>query len=628
MRASQWIAPVSFAALSALGRAACAADEESSDSVVVAATRIPTPELQVASSVTVISADDIEARQQQTLSDVLKDVPGLNLVQTGGPGGQTAVFMRGTNSNHTKVLIDGIDVSDPSSSGGTFDFGQLLTADIERVEVLRGPQSGLYGSDAIGGVINIITKAGSGPPQIAGEVQGGTFDTFNQAASVRGSTDGFHYSANIEHLHAGATPVTPLDLLLPGEKRNDDYYDNLTTSTRLGYDVTSGFDLGLVARYTGTHLRFTEDDFSTFPSFPAAQQSEGDTTGYYARATAHLVSLEGTLDQTLGVAFTRNRTSTLEPDFPESLATGQRAKVDWQGALKVAEGETLVLGAEHARDEISEPISASTIINSGCVELNSQLSQQFYSSVNARYDANDRFGNKATYRFAPAYVIAATGTKLKASVGTGFKAPTLSELFQDFPPFFFANPNLRPESSLGYEAGAEQGLRGDAVRFGATYFHNRIRNLITSDLTGTTYANIGRASVDGVESFVAYRPLDSLTLRLDYTYTDAIDDALHEELLRRPRHKGSLNAIWRSGPVSFDASVLAVGWWVDGNRDFSIPRLQAPGYTIVNLAGSYDLGRHFTLFGRIDNLFDRHYENPTGFLQPSIGVFAGVRAKL
>ena len=628
MRASQWIAPVSFAVLSALGRAACAADEESSDSVVVAATRIPTPELQVASSVTVITADDIEARQQQTLSDVLKDVPGLNLVQTGGPGGQTAVFMRGTNSNHTKVLIDGIDVSDPSSSGGTFDFGQLLTADIERVEVLRGPQSGLYGSDAIGGVINIITKAGSGPPQIAGEVQGGTFDTFNQAASVRGSTDGFHYSANIEHLHAGATPVTPLDLLLPGEKRNDDYYDNLTTSTRLGYDVTSGFDLGLVARYTGTHLRFTEDDFSTFPSFPAAQQSEGDTTGYYARATAHLVSLEGTLDQTLGVAFTRNRTSTLEPDFPESLATGQRAKVDWQGALKVAEGETLVLGAEHARDEISEPISASTIINSGYVELNSQLSQQFYSSVNARYDANDRFGNKATYRFAPAYVIAATGTKLKASVGTGFKAPTLSELFQDFPPFFFANPNLRPESSLGYEAGAEQGLRGDAVRFGATYFHNRIRNLITSDLTGTTYANIGRASVDGVESFVAYRPLDSLTLRLDYTYTDAIDDVLHEELLRRPRHKGSLNATWRSGPVSFDASVLAVGWWVDGNRDFSIPRLQAPGYTIVNLAGSYDLGRHFTLFGRIDNLFDRHYENPTGFLQPSIGVFAGVRAKL
>jgi len=629
MRGFQWITPVSFAVLSVLGRAAWAADEESApDNVVVTATRIPTPETQIASSVTIITADDIEARQQQTLSDVLKDVPGLNLVQTGGPGGQTAVFMRGTNSNHTKVLIDGIDVSDPSSSGATFDFGQLLTSDIERVEVLRGPQSGLYGSDAIGGVINIITKVGSGPTQFNGEAQGGSFDTFNQGASIRGSSDGFHYSANIEHLHAGATPVTPLDLLLPGEKRNDDYYDNLTTSTRLGYDVTSGFDLGLVARYTGTRLRFTEDDFSTFPAFPAAQQSQSATTEYYARATAHLVAFDGVLDQTLGLAFTRNRTSTLEPDFPESLATGERTKVDWQGAVKVAEGETLVLGAEHARDEISQPIAASTIINSGYVELNSQLSPQFFSSVNARYDANDRFGNKATYRFAPAYVIAATGTKLKASVGSGFKAPTLSELFQDFPPFFFANPNLRPESSLGYEAGVEQGLRDDLVRFGATYFHNRIRNLITSDLTGTTYANIGRASVDGVESFVSYRPLDSLTLRFDYTYTDAIDDALHEELLRRPRHKGSLNATWRSGPVSLDASVLAVGWWVDGNRDFSIPRLQAPGYTILNVAASYDLGRHLTVFGRIDNLFDRHYENPTGFLQPSIGVFAGVRAKL
>jgi len=636
MRAFQWISPVSFAVLSVLGQVAWAADEESaSDSVVVAATRIPTPEFQIASSVTVITADDIEARQQQTLSDVLRDVPGLNLVQTGGPGGQTALFMRGTNSNHTKVLIDGIDVGDPSSSGATFDFGQLLTADIERVEVLRGPQSGLYGSDAIGGVINIITKQGSGPMQFTGEAQGGSFDTFDQGASIRGSSDGFHYSANIEHLHAGATPVTPLDLLAVGEKRNDDYYDNLTTSTRLGYDVSSGFDLGLVARYSGTRLRFTEDNFSAFPVYPDAVQSQSATTEYYARATAHLVAFDGVLDQTLGLAFTHKRTSTIEPDdfgpeppSVESLATGERTKVDWQGAVKVAEGETLVLGAEHARDEISQPIAASTIINSGYVELNSQLSQQFYSSVNARYDANDRFGNKATYRLAPAYVIAATGTKLKASVGTGFKAPTLSELFQDFPPFFFANPNLRPESSLGYEAGVEQGLRGDAMRFGATYFHNRIRNLITSDLTGTTYANIGRASVDGVESFVSYRPLDSLTLRLDYTYTDAIDDAVHEELLRRPRHKGSLNATWRSGPVSLDASVLAVGWWVDGNRDFSIPRLQAPGYTIMNVAASYDLGRHLTVFGRVDNLFDRHYENPTGFLQPSIGVFAGIRAKL
>src|SRR6201999_471830 len=159
-----------------------------------------------------------------TLPDTLNTVPGLNVVQSGGPGGQTSVFIRGTNSNHTKVLIDGIDVGDPTTPNGALDLAHLLTSDMAQVEVLRGPQSGLYGSDAIGGVISIITQKGEGPLSLSGSVEGGSFDTFNQDASVSGSDDAFHYRATISHLHAGATPVTPLDLLRPGETRNDDYY--------------------------------------------------------------------------------------------------------------------------------------------------------------------------------------------------------------------------------------------------------------------------------------------------------------------------------------------------------------------------------------------------------------------
>jgi len=167
------------------------------------------------------------------------------------------------------------------------------------------------------------------------------------------------------------------------------------------------------------------------------------------------------------------------------------------------------------------------------------------------------------------------------------------------------------------------------VRVGATWFYNRIRDLITADLTGTTYANVGRASTDGVESFVAYQPVRQLSLRLDYTYTQATDDVLHEELLRRPKHKGNLNATWRaSDALLLNASVLTASGWVDGNRDFSIPRLDAPGYTTVNLVASFDVGRQWAVFGRIDNLLDRHYENPVGFLQPGIGVFAGIRTQL
>ncbi len=610
------------------GSGAQAADAEALQLIVVTATRIPTPEAELASSVTVVTADEIAAQQQRTFADVLRNIPGLNVVQQGGPGSVTSVFMRGTSSNHSKVLVDGIDVGDPSNANAAFDFGQLLTADIERVEVLRGPQSGLYGSDAIGGVINVITRSGSGPMKAAASVEGGSFNSFNQTIGLSGSQNAFHYAANVAHLHSGTTPVTPLDLLGPGEQRNDDYYDNFTVSTKLGLDVTPSFDLGLVARYTSTHLNYTGEDFSTFPALPAAEQSESNTDEYYGRATARLALLKGALNQTLGVAFMRNQTATLQPQTPETLNAGERVKVDWQGALRLAGSETLLLGVEDARDEISQPLSASTRIDSGYVELQSRLGGHWYSALNARYDDNDRFGGKLTWRIAPAWVSTATGTKLKASVGTGFKAPTLGELFQDFPQFlFFANPNLRPESSVGYDAGIEQGLAGNRLRVGATYYHNRIRDLITP--TATTWANVGRATTDGVESFIAWQPARQLALRVAHTYTEASDDLAHQELLRRPKHKGTLNVSWRPREaLLLDLSVLSVSTWVDGNRDFSIPRLDAPGYTAVNLAAAFDLTRTFTVFGRLDNLLDRRYENPVGFLQPRFRAFAGVRAKL
>jgi vitamin B12 transporter len=231
-------------------------------------------------------------------------------------------------------------------------------------------------------------------------------------------------------------------------------------------------------------------------------------------------------------------------------------------------------------------------------------------------------------------VIAGTGTKLKASVGSGFKAPTLSELFQSYPAFFFiANPNLRAETSTGYDVGVEQTLVGETLRLGATYYYNRVRNLIvaapSADGIDITYANIGRAHTDGVESFVAYTPVKTVTLRADYTYTQATDDGSGQQLLRRPKHKASLNAAWQAtSAFSLNATVLTVSSWIDGNRDFSIPRLSAPGYTLVNLAASFAIDKHFTVFGRVDNLFDRHFQSPVGFQQPTLGAFAGIHAQL
>jgi vitamin B12 transporter len=632
MRKSLFLSTLGLIALSATAHAD---DNQAVEAVIVTATRVPTPQAQIASSITVITAGDIAAKQDRTLSDLLKDVPGLNVVQTGGPGGQTSIFMRGTNSNHTKVLLDGIDVGDPSSANASFDVGQFLTGDVAQVEVLRGPQSGLYGSDAIGGVINIITRSGEGPLTVTGSLEGGSFDTFNQTGTVSGSADGFHYSANIEHFQAGATPVTPLDLLLPGEKRNDDYDDNLTLSTKLGYDVTDNVDVGFVGRYTNTTLHFTGDDFSRpfpLPSFPAATQSAVDTLHYDTRGTAHATLFGGVLDSTLGIAYSSDRTNGIDNTGFSTINAGDRVKIDWQNDIRFAEGEVLVLGAEHARDEISLPISAEQTLNSGYAELQSSLGESFFNTVAVRYDDNDHFGGKVTYRVAPAYLIAETGTKLKASVGTGFKAPTLGDLFQSFPPFFFANPDLKPETSLGYDVGVEQSLLGGNLTGGVTWFHNDIRNLIDGVFLpggAETLGNVGKAVTDGIESFVAVRPTDDLTIRADYTFTESYDAATHLELLRRPKHKFDLDARWQATTdLSFDATLLHVGSFIDGNRSFTISRLTAPGYTTMNVAASYDLTDQFTLFGRVDNLFDADYQNPTGFLAPGRGFFAGVKAKI
>ncbi|MGH6878282.1 MAG: TonB-dependent receptor plug domain-containing protein [Rhizomicrobium sp.] len=619
------ITSCSLIACAAAG-AAAAQNRESPETVVVTATRVPTPKAEIASSITVITAKDIAAKQQQTLPDVLADAPGLNVVQEGGPGSQTSVFMRGTDSNHVKVLVDGIDVGDPSSPTGTFDFGQFLTQDIARIEILRGPQSGLYGSDAIGGVINIITKSGSGPAQFTGNVESGSFDTFNQAGTASGSEGPFSYAGTIERFYSGATPVTPLDLLAPGEQRIDDSYGNVTASTKLGYDVANNFDLGLVARYTNTQLGFTGENFLS--DYPDATQSQSETLQYYTRGTAHLVLGGGFFEQTLGLAYGSIESSQASPDDPTAYYFGDRTKLDWQGDLRFSEGEILVLGAEHEHDGITQPVSAGIDIDSGYAELQSTLRGNVFNTAAVRFDDNARFGGAATWRIAPAYLIAATGTKLKASVGTGFKAPTLSQMFENYPSFdFYGNPNLRPESSLGYDAGFEQPLFGDAAGFGATWYRNDIKNLIDDNAAYTTYVNIGKAETDGLEAFAAWQVLPTLNLRADYTYTEANDEILNEELLRRPKHKGTLNVQWQAtDALSFDADLLAVSSWIDGNRAFTIPRLTAPGYTTFDLAANYAINDTFTLYGRITNLFDANYQNPVGFLHPGRGFYAGLKA--
>jgi len=604
--------------------------EAESEGIVVSATLIETPMNEIGSSVTVITEKEIERDQKRTLPDVLRTVPGLNVVQTGGPGGKTSVFLRGSNSNHTKVLLDGIDVNDPSQDG-VFDFGQVMTSDISQIEVLRGPQSSLYGSDAIGGVINIVTKTGEGPPQFTGRIEGGSFQTFNQSANVSGSVSRFRYSFNVAHVLIDDTPVTPLDLLPPGRERINDSYENITLSTKLGADLTDIFGVDFVGRYTESTLFFTGEDFSFFPSVPAATQSEQNARQFFTRGEARL-SL-GAFQNRFGVGYTNYETTIQAPDTgfglpPENINHGDRLKFNWQGNIRLGKGYDLILGLEDQTDRlIDSPISVENGNSAGFIELQSEMLPNLFVAASGRYDDNERFGGKATWRVAPAYLIPKSGTKLKASYGTGFKAPSLTQLFVSFPAFnFFANPNLEPEESEGFDLGFEQSLAEERVLFGATYFHNDITNLIAPNATFTSLENVGAATTEGVEIFLAVSLTERFKVRADYTYTDAVDDTTGLELLRRPRHKASLNVVWIPiDRLTISATALYVGSQVDGNRSFSIQRLDTDPYFLVNLAADYDLGKGLTLFARIDNVFDERYENPTGFQRPGFGMFAGLR---
>jgi vitamin B12 transporter len=629
--------------------------------IVVSPTTIATPTEEVGSSVTVVTGQSLQRDQRRTIADALRKVPGVNVVQTGGPGGQTSVFLRGTNSNQVKVLIDGIDVSNPSVPNGAFDFAHLLTGDIERIEVLRGPQSGLYGADAIGGVISITTKKGEGPPIVTGSAEAGSFGTFNQTAGLSGSQGNINYAFNILHFNPTSVPVTPLNLLAPDEQRINDNYNNWTYSTRLGANLSDNVAVNFIARYTDAKLGFTGEDYSLYPlDYPEAFQSTQVNHNLYSRGEIVWSLFGGKFKNYFGLNYTNQWNWNFNPnsDFaanngftspligPPTTNLGERTKFDWRGEIALAPGHTIVAGLESETESVrtnstgtldsafnftQTTTTAQSGNKAGYIELQSDFAKRFFVVGNIRYDDNESFGPHVTWRVAPALIVPGTETKLKASYGTGFKAPTLTELYINNLAFSsFANPNLLPETSIGYDFGFEQPLLNGRIKIGAIYYHNNITNLINNIFDQSkfvfTYANIGEATTHGIETFADVSISNELRLRAEYTTTITRDETTGLGLRNRPGNKESLTVIWAPNQkFTLSATILHVGSAVEFNRDGTIPRVDSSPYALFNLAANYKVDQHIAIFGRIDNLLNRQYESPLGFLRPGLGVFGGLR---
>ena len=597
---------------------------------VISATGIPTDAAQIGSSVTVITEEQIQRDQRRTLPDLLQAVPGLNVVQTGGPGGQTSVFIRGTNADHVKVLIDGIEVNDPSQPKRSFDFGPLMTDDIERVEVLRGPQSGLYGADALGGVISITTKKGSGPAKWKATAEFGSFGTFNKSIGVSGGTTNSNYAFTAAHSIINSTPVTPFEILAPGQRRINDWHNNYTYSGKVGIDLSDVFGLNFVGRYNDLRLRLTNDDFSGFPVVvPFPDRTVYNNHQFNGSGEAVWRLFERRFNNFVGVQYTDYARNSFDPGGPLLTFDGDRTKYYWRSDLALAKGQTLLMGVERAVEN-ARTVTAfggfqGSIGNTGAyAELQSALGERFFVASNFRHDSNDNFGGHNTWRIAPAFLIPETQTKLKASYGTGFHAPSLNQLFDPLS----GNPALKPETSRGYDFGFEQSLWQKRVSFGATWFNNDIENLITfASAFPFPFTNINKAKTRGIEAFLSVRLTDRLLVRADHTHTVAVDAVTGDPLQRRPRDKTSVSAVWN--PTD-QLTVSATGIWVSGWYDFDrfglvFPAFLTTSYKIVNLAANYKVSENLTMFGRIDNLLDERYQNPIGFERPGIGVYAGIR---
>ncbi len=608
------------------------------EEVVVTANRLETAANEVGSSITVITAREIEERQQPFLLDVLRSVPSIDVVQNGGQGSTTSVFIRGANAEHTLVLLDGIELNDPSSPGGSYDFANLPTDNIEQIEVLRGPQSTLYGSRAMGGVINIISKRGTGKPAGFLSAQGGSYYTAAEKAGISGGTDLYNYSLGLSRIDTGGFSAANKKQGNP-EK---DGYGNTAVNSRLGITPTSNLSVDFIANYlkSRTDLDNSGGVGGDDPNY--TQKSEQ----FSFRSQADLALFENRWEQRLGVSFNKlnrdfdNGTDSAHPsDLSRGSYDGKSVTLDWQHTLQLHETNSLTLGIEHKKETAksdyysesawgpySSPWEEHAAYTTGYY-LHDQIRlwDAWFTTLGVRLDDHNRFGTEITYRFTCAYLVRQTGTTFKGSYGTGFKAPTLYQLYAPD----YGDQNLNPEKSSGWDLGVEQSLAGGSVTLGTTYFHNDFDDLINFDSSLSRYNNISRATTHGVEVTAALRPVAELTLRAGYTYTKSEDKETGLELLRRPKYKISFDGNYRFlNNANVNLGIIYVGSRFDNVYDpttYADTRVKMGGYTLVNLAAAYDVTQNFQIFGRVDNFFDKSYEEVSGYGAAGISAFGGVK---
>ncbi len=617
------------------------------EDITVVATRTPVPMNQIGQSVTVLDQATIEASQAIEVADLLAQTPGIEVARDGGEGQPTSVFIRGAESDQTLVLVDGVQLNDPSSTGGGFDFGNLLMGDITRIEILRGAQSTLWGSQAIGGVVNIITAQPSKTLEGDAVMETGSHGTFDYRLGAGGTFGNLTYRLAGSYYDTAGIPA--FDSAYGGD--HNDGFHNTSLSGRLGYAFTPDISLDLRGYTTRAYAAF--DGYDTPTGQFGNDREFGRILQYLFYGGLNFSLFDGGLRNRLAV----DETDTSRQDYDPGLqglapstetftGNGRNTRVEYQGNADPFAGLHLVFGAQHelstiasdtpAYDTVPSPVHAQADLDSVYGQAQRAMLPGLTLTGGVRYDHHSEFGGHVTGQAAIAYSPDSGKTILRASFAQGFKAPSLYQLYGPYGTETLHLPPLRPETANAWDAGIERHFLRDRAVVSATYFGRDTRNLI--DFLGSVpgaplgaYVNVGHATAEGLELQVQVSPVPSLTVAANYTLTDAEDVTDHSPLLERPKNafNGSVTYV-APFRLTTTASVRTAG--ISHDEGFTANFMTVPvtlkSYTLVDLRLSYPINRSLEAFGRVEDVFNEHYETAYLYGTPGRGAYIGIRARL
>ena len=607
------------------------------DELVITAFRTPSQLDAIGSAYSVITAEDIENRQALTVSDLLRTIPGVEVDRSGPVGTQTALRIRGGESNHTLVVIDGVVVND-ESQGSIYNFADLLTTDIERIEVIRGAQSALWGSEAISGVINIITKKGSGDTNVTANLEGGSFNTTKAGGSVSGGTDRYDYRLSASKFNTEGT-----DIDLSSDK---DGYENSRLSLNGSYRPTDKVEINASVNHTNSTTEFDNCNLV----FAATDMCESENDFTYASMQAIHNSFDYRFQNSLKTTFKYIDHENFADNSKTSAQSSTEYNVTLQSSMFFETPQ--IFDAVHAFTVAYEFESTETKsfnngtfgvtagvdqknnTNSFVAEYRLSLYERLHLSASGRHDNQSIYDNFDTYRTTAAYVIPETGSRIHASYGIGFKNPTISDTSSVFGTTFLGNPNLTPEKSRTWDAGIEQAFFNERIVIDATYFQERLEDEISTNFFPPTFTTAETVNLSGISKRRGYELslsayiTDKTEMSASYTYTDSTQDqngtGTFTREIRRPPHISSVNLNHR---FYQDRANVNIGMFHNSD-DLDFGNRFIKQYTLVNLAASFDVTKYVNLHARIDNLTNQIYESPLGFFSSGFAAFAGVNISL